>query len=124
MAKFTRKTLSIATGSVIIETGSAGPERADPHFTHNFVDISTATSPTAGTFSLYVETSPDSGFKALVDNLGVDVSTIDATLTGAEVADGAALGWSFNGNPYRIKCVATGVTGVTTVVVVVAQNIH
>lgn len=124
MANTSRQTLAI-TGGVgeVIFIAEVGPTGVDLSHSHNFVDISTAISPTAGSFSLYVESAENSGFKRLVDNSNANISTIDATKTGAQVADGEALGWSFNGNPYRIKVVATAITGVTDVDVVVTQNV-
>ena len=123
MATFSRKNFVIASGEIIFEPGDTLPQSTTPHNTHNFIDIATAITPTAGTFTAYVETVPNGGFKSLVDSAGANISTIDATLVGSGVADGAALGWSFSGNPHRIKIIAAGVTGVTEVEVVITQNL-
>lgn len=123
MATFAQKTLTIATGSVILdfEQTTLLPERISPHPPHNFVSISTATSPTAGDFTAFVELVPDGGFHE-IEVINGTGNSIPATNTGAEVADGDAQAWSFNGNANRVKVVATGVTGVTSVEVIVTMN--
>ena len=63
-----------------------------------------------------------SGFhSALVIN--ETYTQLPATSVGATVADGAVGAFSFTGNPYRIKVVATGVTGATEANVVIAQEV-
>ena len=121
MAYTITKSFTIATGSVIINRNEINVSGVSHDLPRNFVDIST-TIATTGSYSLYVETAPNTGFKKVIDNSGGDISTIDAALTGSTVADGAALGWSFNGNPHQIKVVATTVVGPTVVDVVVTQN--
>ena len=97
---------------LIIYSNSADqsmPYKLNSQRSINSVDISTNNSFTGGTFSLYVETSSNSGFKAIFADIenNIDVSTIDATLIGSSVPDGLASGWSFDGAPFRLKLVGS-----------------
>lgn len=120
MAVFVIKQLDIVAGAgeVVFDSDTPEFERLKRDLVHNFVDISSATTPTAGTFTTYVETVENGGFHDLED-----VPVIDATKIGAGVADGAAVRSSFLANAYRIKIVAAGVTGVTSVEVVISGNL-
>lgn len=120
-----RKLFLIADGELIFDTYSSShaPENILKEYPRNFISIETATTPTAGTFDAFVELVPDGGFHGATV-IGGTGTTINGTSIGAEVADGGAEGWSFNGNPNRIKVVATGVTGVTEVYVTISQNME
>lgn len=61
--------------------------------------------PTVGTFSIYVKTDEDGGFKSVPDN-----GLLSATKTGGSLlADGVAVGSNFVGFPLAIKIVPNGV---------------
>ena len=95
------------------------------HFPHNFVDIVSLdsisgepTTPSAGTYSVYVKTVDRGGFKSLKDG------ELDAKLTGGDsLADGLQLGVDFSANPIEIKVVPSGVIGAAAYKVVVTQNL-
>lgn len=74
--------------------------------------------PTTGTFKIYVRLVRDGGFHSLTDN-----GTINADLTGgSSMADGKEKRSSFNGNPYAIKVVPSGVDVAGAYRVTVLQN--
>lgn len=122
MSLFKRKEFIIANGEVILTLDDPLlPARVSSQNDSNMIHISTPTSPTAGTFEAYVELVSNGGFhKAPI--IGGTTNVINAANTGAQVADGDADAWAFMGSPYRIKIKAIGVTGVTSVFVVVSQN--
>ena len=72
MAQFARKTFTIADGEIIFSPQDENPSRSTAHNPHNFIDIGTTTLPTAGTFTAYVETVPNGGFRSIFDAAGVD----------------------------------------------------
>ncbi len=102
--------------------GATNPERLDQNIAHNFVVVRSLDSGgdpvngTGGTYDVFVELTPGGGFVA--------AGSIDATKTGGAtlVTDGEAEFTSFDGNPYRVKVVANGVTGVDQAEVIVNQN--
>lgn len=103
--------------------GATNPERLDQKIAHNFVMVrsldsnSDPVNATGGTYDVFVELTPGGGF--------VSAGSIDATKTGGAllVTDGEAEFTSFDGNPYRVKVVANGVTGVDQAEVIVNQNV-
>ena len=123
MSQFKYKPISLPSGEAIFSVSSGEiPEKISSQFVNNFVSISTPDALTAGTFECFVELVKDGGFhSALVIN--ETYTQLPATSVGATVADGAVGAFSFTGNPYRIKVVATGVTGATEANVVIAQEV-
>lgn len=123
MTIFKYKEFVIADGEAILDINDDFlPAKISSQNDANIVTISTPNAITAGTFSCYVELAKDTGFFGAPKIGDSTVNTIDATKCGATVEDGLVEGWSFTGSPYRLKVVATGVTGVTSVNVVLAQN--
>ena len=103
--------------------GAENPERLVQGIAHNYVVVRSLdvngepVSATGGTYDVFVELTNGGGF--------VSAGSIDATKTGGAllVADGEAEFTSFDGNPYRIKVIANGVTGVVQAEVIVNQNV-
>lgn len=122
MATSKIKTMTITAGagtttflSENVPGASSGPDVLITTAYRNFINIKTPITPSAGTFSCYVEQTANGGFHRLADLNGANISVIDATKTGAQVADGEALSWEFYGPAHRVKISAIGVTGVSSV---------
>jgi len=120
-------TKEAAVGATIIfDQNDDEIDRIDPNFVHNFVDVISLTAggvpvaPAAGTYTVYVQTEADGGFKLIADPTG---GQIDATKTGGSaLANGLQIGASFVGNPNAIRVVPAGVSTAINYRVVVKQN--
>lgn len=121
------KTAALTTGAGTLDFDQTDGERQrpDPAFAHNFVVITTLDAsgdpvvPTAGTYTVYVETAPDGGFESLSDG------AINATDTGGRTgAVGSVASASFDGNPWSIRIVADSVDAGTQFRAHVVQNLR
>ncbi len=123
MSLFAYKEFVIADGEIILSVlDEYLPGKISSQNDTNMVSISTPDLPTGGTFECFAELVENGGFHGVLKIQG-DTNSIDATKIGAQVADGEAEAFSFKGSPYRIKVKAVGVTGVTSVNVVITQNV-
>lgn len=113
IVKKTTKISPIATTTIFSVNDSNGPDRILAELIQNQVFITSLHSidfpipviPTAGSFSIFVKTTPNGGFHSISDN-GVIAA---ANTGGLLMADGLEKSASFNGSPLEIKIVPSGV---------------
>ena len=123
MSLFPKKTFTLADNEVILSiTDPLLPAKISSQYDKNIVMVSTPSTLTAGTFTGFAELTENGGFFA-IPQIGAADNELDATKVGAGAPDGEVQAWSFTGSPYRIKIKQTGVTGATTVDIVVSQNV-
>ena len=123
MSNFKYKSIDLPSGEAVFSVIEGEyQEKISSQFFNNIVAFSTPDALTGGSFSCFVELVKDGGFFS-VSQISSAITTVDATKVGATVADGDVQAFSFQGNPYRIKVVASGVTGASSANVVVIQDL-
>lgn len=122
MTSFNYKALPLPDGEVIFDVNAQDiGEKISSKFIDHIVSISTPSALSNGNFQCFVELVKDGGFHS-VNVLGSSVTTLNASNVGATVADGDVDAFSFQGSPYRVKIVATGVNGASECFVVISQS--